>query len=74
MRYVVPALVAAVAFSVTAVAVVVGIAAIALTRWQPIVDAVRSRRWVIAGRVIAIVVVLIALPNAVSTFVDIGTR
>lgn len=74
LRYVVPALFAAVAFMATAVTVVVGIATIALTRWRPIVDAVRSRRWVIAGRVLAIAVVLIALPNAVSTFVDIGTR
>ena len=74
LRYVIPALFAAVAFSITAVAIVVGVAAIALTRWQPIVDAVRSRRWVIAGRILAVVVLLIALPNAVSTFVNIGTR
>lgn len=74
LRYLFPALFAAIAFIPTALAVVVGIAAIALTRWRPIVDAVRSRRWVVAGRVVAIVVVLIALPNAISTFVDIGTR
>ena len=74
LRYLAPALLAAVAFSATALAVLVGIAAIALTRWRPVVDAVRSRRWVVAGRVLAIVLLLVALPNAVSTFVDIGTR
>lgn len=74
LRYLVPAVLAVLAFSVTAIAVVVGVAAIALTRWQPIVDAVRSRRWVVVGRALALVLLLIALPNAVSVFVDIGTR
>lgn len=74
LRYLLPAAFAAFAFSVTAVVIVIGIAVIAFTRWRPIVDVVRSRRWVVAGRVLGVVVVLIALPNAVSTFVDIGTR
>ncbi len=74
LRYLLPAAFAVVGFSATAIAVVVGIVVIVLTRLRPIVDAVRSRRWVIAGRVLAGVVVLIALPNALSTFRDIGTR
>lgn len=74
LRYLAPAVLAAVAFSVTAVAVVIGVVAIVLTRWQPIVDAVRSRRWVLAGRMLGVVALLLAIPNAVSTFVDIGTR
>ena len=74
IRYLLPALLAAVAFSATAIAVIVGLAAIALTRSQRVVDAVRSHRWVTAGRVLGIIILLIALPNAISTFVDIGTR
>lgn len=74
LRYLLPAAFAVFAFSVTAVVIVIGIVVIALTRWRPIVDAVKSRRLVVAGRVLGVVVVLIALPNAVSTFVDIGTR
>ncbi|MGA9278032.1 hypothetical protein [Ilumatobacter sp.] len=74
LRYLAPALLAVLAFSITALVVVITVAAIVLTRWQPLVDAVRSRRWITAGRVVGIVAVLIALPSAVSTFIDIGSR
>ena len=74
IRYLVPGLLAVVAFSATAIAVIIGLAAIALTRSQRVVEAVRSHRWVTAGRVLGILIILIALPNAISAFVGIGTR
>jgi hypothetical protein len=74
LRYALPAVIAVPAFSVTIGLVVVGLAVVATTRWRPIVDAVRSRRWVLGGRVVLLVIVAAALPNAVSNLVDIGTR
>ena len=73
LRYAGPAAVAALAFSVTAALVVVCLVVVAATRWRPLVDAVRSRRWVVGGRVVALGVVIVAFPNAISNLVDIAT-
>ena len=73
-RYLVPGLVAVVAFSITAVAIAVGAVAVAVTRWPPVVRVVRSSRWVIGGRVAMILIVLASLPNLLSNTVDILPR
>ena len=74
VRYAAPAAVAAVGFSVTAALVIVGLAVVAVTRWRPIIDAVQSTRAVLIGRVVAAVVVVAAIPNAVATLADIAAR
>ena len=74
LRYAGPAALAALAFSVTAALVVVCLAVVAATRWRPLVDAVRSRRWVIGLRAVTLGVVIIAMPHAISSVVDIVTR
>jgi hypothetical protein len=44
------------------------------TRWRPVVDAVRSPRWVVAGRVLLVAVVLVSLPSIVLNMSDIAGR
>ncbi|MGI8806899.1 MAG: hypothetical protein ACR2KK_03470 [Acidimicrobiales bacterium] len=72
VRYAVPAVVAAVAFSVSAVLAVLCLVVVAVTRWRLIPDTVRSRRWVVAGRVVSLTIVVVALPNALLSIVDIA--
>lgn len=72
VRYVPPAVLAVLAFPVTAVLVVVLLGVMLFTRWRPLVGAVRSHRWVIGGRVLVTGVVLVSLPNAVSNVVEIA--
>lgn len=74
VRYVGPAAIAALAFTVTIALVVVGTAVVAATRWRPLVDAVRSHRWVLGGRVALLAIVVTAMPNAISNLVDIVSR
>ena len=74
VRYALPAVFAAIAFSVTAVLIVVCLVVMAVTRWRPVVDAVRSARAVLVERVIAVAIIAVALPNAVGSIVDIAGR
>ncbi len=74
VRYAIPAAVAAVAFSITAVLAVVCVTVIVATRWQPLPRAIRSRRFLIAGRVILTGIVFVASPNAIANLTDIATR
>ena len=74
LRYALPAALAAVAFSISAALVVVCLVVVLLTRWSPVVDAVRSRRWVTGGRALAITLVVVSLPNTISNVADIAGR
>lgn len=74
VRYALPAVFAAIAFSVTAVLIVVCLVVMAVTRWRPVVDAVTSTRAVLVERVVAVAIVAVALPNAVASIVDIAGR
>ena len=74
VRYAGPAAIAVVAFSVTAALVVVCLAVVAATRWRWLVDAVRSPRAVLVGRVVAVVLVVAALPHALTSAADIASR
>jgi hypothetical protein len=75
LRYIPPALVAGLLFiPVTAALVVVGAVVVVATRWRGLVDAVRSPRAVLVGRVLAIGLVVVSLPSAVTSVADIATR
>ena len=74
LRYLPAAAIAVIAFSVSGFLVVVGLVAMLVTRWHVVVDAVRSRRWVIAGRVLLIVIVVVSLPNTLNNVVHILGR
>lgn len=73
LRYAPSFLLAAIAFSVTAILAVACVVVVAVTRWPPAVEAVRSPRWVLVGRALTIVVVVVSLPNFVSNVLDIAT-
>jgi hypothetical protein len=73
-RYLPPAALAAVLFVVTAMAALVGAAVVLLSRWGPAGAAVRSPRWVVVGRVLAVVLVLASLPATLAGVADIATR
>ncbi len=75
LRYVPAALVAGLLFiPVTAVLVVLGAVVVVATRWRGLVDAVRSPRAVLVGRVLAIGLLVVSLPTAVASVADIATR
>jgi hypothetical protein len=74
LRYAGPAAIAVLAFSVTFVLVVICLLVVAVTRWRPVREAVRSRQWLVGGRVLLLALVVIALPNAISSVADIATR
>ena len=74
VRYALPAVIAAVAFSASIMLAVLCLAVVAVTRWNAVPDAVRSHRWVLAGRVVLSVLVALALPGAVGSMVDIAGR
>ena len=74
VRYLGPAAVSALAFPITATLAVTCIVTMAATRFRPLVDAVRSRRWVVAGRVVTLGLVAVTLPHTVSSLIDIATR
>lgn len=69
-RYAPIALLAALAFSVTAVLVIVGALIVAATR-LPVVAFPRSAAYVRAGRVVLLLVALASLPNIVTSVADI---
>ena len=73
VRYAVPAVMAGIAIAVAVVLAAVCLAVVLATRWQGLVDAVRSRRWVLAGRVVMVGVAVAALPNSVGSIADIVT-
>ena len=74
VRYIAPAALAAVGFSVTAFLVLVGAVAVLATRLSAVVDIVRSPGWIIAGRVVLIGAVLLSVPNVLGSIADITTR
>lgn len=73
-RYALPALIAGVTFIVTAQVAVVGIATVAVTRSRKIVDAVRSPRYVLVGRILLAAGAAVSLPNSIANIVDIAGR
>ncbi len=74
VRYAVPAVIAAVAFSITALLAVVCVVVVVATRWRPLTNAIGSPRFLLAGRVTLGGIVLAAAPNAISTPADIAAR
>jgi hypothetical protein len=74
VRYALPALIAVPLLALTALLAGMGLAVVAVTRSRAVVDAVRSRRAVLLGRVVVAGLVVVALPNAVITVVDIAGR
>ena len=71
VRYAAPAALAVVGFSVTAALVVLGLVVVLATRWGTLVDAVRSHRALVVGRVALIALVVLALPRALVSMADI---
>lgn len=61
-------------FPVVAFIAAIGMVVVALSRIQPLVDALRSRRAVMAGRVLLGGASVVALPSFVSSVVDIAGR
>jgi hypothetical protein len=75
LRYVPAALLAGLlVIPVTATLVVVGAVVVVATRWRGLVEAVRSPRAVLVGRVLAIGLVVVSLPSAAASVADIATR
>lgn len=74
LRYLLPAAIAVLAFSMTAFMALIGLVAMLVTRWHVVVDVVRSQRWVAAGRALLVVIVLVSLPNTLSNAIDILGR
>lgn len=71
-RYAVPVAAALFAYSVTIV-LAVGAAVVALiTRWSALVAVVQSRRYVVAGRAVLVVIALVAAPGAIAGVVDVA--
>jgi hypothetical protein len=74
LRYAGPALVAVVGFTLTVFVTIAGFVAVLVTRWRPVVDTVRSPRWVLGGRILAIAIVIVSLPNTLASVADIIGR
>ena len=74
VRYIAPAVLAAIGFSVTAFLVLVGAVAVLATRLSAVVNIVRSPGWIIAGRVVLIGAVLLSVPNVLGSIADITAR
>ena len=74
LRYVLPAVLAVVAFFVTGLLIALGLLVVLVTRWRPVLDAVRSPRALVVGRVLVSALVLVSLPQAVASVVDIAGR
>jgi len=73
-RYVVPGLLAAVFFTVTAATIVVGLIVVLATRWRVPIQVIRSSRWIIAGRVVLAVVVVVSSPALLTSVIGIASR
>ncbi len=52
----------------------IGLVTVGLSRLRPVVEAVRSRRFVTVGRIILVVIVMIALPSFLASISDILGR
>jgi hypothetical protein len=74
VRYLAPAALAVVGFPVTVPLVVLGLVVVLATRWGTLVDAVRSHRALLVGRVALIALVVLALPRALASMADIVGR
>lgn len=74
VRYLGPAAVSALAFPVTAALAVTCIVTMVATRFRPLVNVVQSRRWVLGGRVVTLVLIAVTLPHTISALIDIATR
>lgn len=72
-KYAAPAALAAVAFSITAAMLLLLLATVLATRWAPVVTAVRSRRWVLGGRIVVAGILVVSAPFAAASLVDIAT-
>jgi hypothetical protein len=73
LRYLGAALLAAIGFSVTFVLVAGCVIVVLVTRVRPIVDAVRSPRWLLAGRAVVATTAVVTAPSAIAGVVDIVT-
>ena len=73
-HYVGPAAAAVVLYPVTVMFAVAGLAAVLATRWHGLLDAVRSPRAVVVGRVLAAGLVVVALPGMLAAVADIASR
>jgi len=71
VRYALPAVLAVAGFSVTAALLVLGLVVVLATRWDALVDAVRSHRALLVGRVALVALVVLALPGALASMADI---
>jgi hypothetical protein len=69
-----PLVLVAPAASLLVPVVIVGLAAVLAARVRPVVEALRSQRFTRAGRLALVAVVLVALPGAVATMVNILGR
>ena len=65
---------AAIGFTLTALLLVAGAVVVAVTRWRPILAALRSARWVQVGRIAVTAVVVLSAPGALRSFGDILSR
>jgi hypothetical protein len=74
VRYAVPAVPALVVFPVLAPLLVLGVVVVLVTRWGALVDAVRSHRALLVGRVALVALVVLALPGALAAMSDIVGR
>lgn len=74
LRYAFPASLAALGFSITAFLVVIGAAVVVATRWHLVVDAARSPRAVLVGRVLVVGLTVAGLPHALGSVIDIASR
>lgn len=74
VRYAPAAALAAVGFTMTALLAIVGLVVVGVTRWHPVLAAVRSPRTLVAGRVLILGLTLAFLPNAVVSVADIAGR
>lgn len=72
-KYAAPAVLAVVAFSITAAMLVVLLGTVLATRWAPVVAAVRSRRWVVGGRIVTAGILIVSAPFALTSIVAIAT-
>ena len=74
VRYLPVAAIAVVGFSVTIALVLLGVLVVVATRWTRLVDAVRSPTAITVGRVALVALVVVSLPGAIQSIVDIIGR
>jgi hypothetical protein len=72
VRYAWPAVVAVGAAAVTVAVAVAGVVVVILSRWDGLVRVLRSRRTLLAGRIVLASFVVVALPGAVRDLADIA--